>query len=578
MKLPAIATPGVGRYHASNLPRPNAAAVGDALGDVAAAANKFMEVDTDISTATGEAAQELSELRAKLVSTNSLPADEVPDGIEFNATKMITDEKGEEIEIDMPIVFTHEVAEQWWETQSSAIINKYAGNIKSKAARDKFTDEMLERYGAPGTLAVNKSSNIKRRTHNWAIAQRSVSDVLSSIGPTEQREGQAKEILSRQLMHGADPTQVQIAIAAIGPKIDQFDTQNMILAAQSADEVDLIEEGMWSGASRMTPEQMRTMSSQMDSKRRDFIAERNERQTATADKMFGAYVEGNLTDEQVSAAVTRDDITREAGWTFLNGLNKGTTTKASDPWTLSRFRGEISRLQFVGGPDNMRMMDKAKLLKLAITRGSMGLNPNGTPTGQPASISGTDVFTLNKDIDTAIKAATENEEYKNALDSLLVWTRSKLDLEGQIVTGFGGDQNQVEAAVAFKKALDNYMNTYGIDAKPVDFFESNKGAYDPRNFSSGINGRFLSQVPQAEPYISQVKAKEYEFDGAGQQNFLLWLSDNRGTLGPERYEAVSALFNQYYRGQGIAPDNGALMLEPDDPLYRQFQQMIPDNE
>jgi len=296
--------------------------------------------------------------------------------------------------------------------------------------------------------------------------------------------------------------------------------------------------------------------------------------------MFLSYHNPDIpvNEMDVASAVQSQQITREAGWTFINGLRSGSTTKASDQWSLSRYRGEINRLQYTGGEGNLRVTDKAKLLKLIVTRGSMGLTPQGMPTGVPATISGVDALTLGKEIDLAVKTATENEEYKNAFQNVLLWTRSKLDLEGQIVTAFGGDQNQVEAAVAFKNALDNYMDTYGADAKPVDFFEANKDAYDPRNFTDGVNGSYLAAWPSVKPFMTVISAKEFEFTAVQQENFILWMNDNAASLGPEKYARMSSMFRQYYRGQGIAPNNGALMLEPDDPLYRQFQQAIPDNE
>lgn len=72
--------------------------------------------------------------------------------------------------------------------------------------------------------------------------------------------------------------------------------------------------------------------------------------------------------------------------------------------------------------------------------------------------------------------------------------------------------------------------------------------------------------------------EEIQFTPAAQENFIIWAQENAEVLGLERYNEISALFHQYYRGKGIAPGNGKLMLEPEDPLYHQFQQMMPDYE
>lgn len=585
MKLPDIVQQPVGEYALGNIPAPNAQAVGTAMMNLIGEASEAMasvqasETVAQIDEATGNTANELSELRSTLVNSNTVDADWVGDDA-LGQIQVSTTRNGER-ETDTAVkMFTHEIAEELWAKRSKEIVEYHAGTIKNSKASKAFIGEMTQRYVAPGTQAVGAANIIRRRSYGQAQAERAVDLVLSSDAPSEEREASAMEIIDRQVLMGADPTWGQNQHETLGPTIDQLDVHNEVMAAQTADHVDQIEETMYSSGNRMSPAQMRTMSAVMDQRRREFKSEDQERQDRNADSMFLDFHDPDVpvTEMDVAQAVDNQQISREAGWTFVNGLNRGSTTKASDQFTLSQYRGEIFRLQYTGGEGNLRVSDKAKLLKLMISRGSMGLTPQGTPTGQPATISGVDANILNKEIDAAVKLAVENEEYKNAFQNVLMWTRSKLDLEGQIVTAFGGDQNQVEAAVAFKNALDNYMDTYGADAKPTDFFESNKDAYDPRNFTSGINGSYLKAFPSVKPFMTQVSARELNFDAAQQENFLLWMADNAESIGPEKYAAMSAMFHQYYRGKGIAPDNGALMLEPDDPLYRQFQQMMPDYE
>jgi hypothetical protein len=43
------------------------------------------------------------------------------------------------------------------------------------------------------------------------------------------------------------------------------------------------------------------------------------------------------------------------------------------------------------------------------------------------------------------------------------------------------------------------------------------------------------------------------------------------------FNRIKTLFGQFYEGQGLAPEGGRLALEPDDPLYRQFE-TVPVNE
>lgn len=584
MKLPAIVQQPVGEFALGNIQKPNALQLGKAYGDLVGAAGELTAAIIDANTvneidaATGDAAEEISQLRAKLVNQNTIPIEEMPDGTE-PATRSVLGENGEREEVELPIVFTHEVAEQMWDKGTEEIISAHAAKIGNNKARAKFLEEMQTRYVVPGTLAVVQANVARGRSYGQANAERSMEDILSSNAPTEVREEQSREIIARQLLLGADPVWAENQLRDLGPRIDQLDTHNAIIAAGTVDEVDMIEETMYTDGNRMLPAQMRTMSANMDARRREFKAEEAQAQDEYADEVFLDYHNPDVPigPMDIAADVAEGKMTREAGWTFINGMKTGAgaAPKASNQFVLSHYRSEIQKLQFVG--NNMRIDDKAALLSLIVTRGSMGLNPNGTPTGQPPSISGVDALTLTKEIAAAQKAATENQPYKDALGSLLLWTRSKLDLQGQITTTLGGNQNQVEAAVAFKGALDNYMQSYGIDAKPQEFFDKNKDAYDPRHFSRGIDARFLEKVPQADAFMER-EGEEISFTTTQQENFALWLSTAGPTIGPAKLNEYVQLFNQFYRGQGVPPQNGKLMLEPDDPLYRQFQQAIPNVE
>jgi hypothetical protein len=575
MKLPAITQQPVGEYALGNIATPQVGRRTKAIGALVDAVSDLKSVG-DLDESTGKAAQELSELRAQLVGQNTLDAAFVGDDAIGEQQLIVTDGKGGRKEVSKPVIFTHEVANDLWAVRSAEIVDHYANQIKDKDARAKFREEVMTRYVAPGGAAVMGANFTRARAYGQARAEQAIEGVLASNAPTEERETNAREIIARQLLLGADPVWAENQLAAVGPAIDQIDIMNKILIAGSEDEIDQIEEEMYAVGSRMSPEQMRTQSGIMDQRRRDYQAENKARQVGNADQMFSNLHDSRtppVTVADVTTAVRTDQITREAGQTFMNFLNQGSTTKASSPWTLSRYRGEIQRLQYTG--NRMRMSDKAQLLKLMITRGSMGLNPNGTPTGQPATISGEDAFKLNKDIDAAMEAALETESYDNAWAMAKSHTGVTNDIYGQLL----GNQDQREAAIAFKEALDNYMDQYGVDAKPIEFFQANKKSYAPENFRRGVNAGFLVQVPQASPYMSQTGTGvdiTQEFTAENQDNFLLWLSGAEGSVGAERFDEIWTLYRQYYQGQGIAPNNGELMLEDDDPLYRQFEATIPE--
>jgi hypothetical protein len=156
------------------------------------------------------------------------------------------------------------------------------------------------------------------------------------------------------------------------------------------------------------------------------------------------------------------------------------------------------------------------------------------------------------------------------------WTNVAVDLEGQISVALGGNQHQVDAALAFKEGLDSYMDSFGADAHPIEYFHSNRDAFNPNNFADGVNARFLEEVEQARPYITiDTAADTYTFNQEQQEQFVEWLADQAQTMDPAEFQRISTLFGQFYRGQGLAPFEGRLALEPTDPLYYQFEAASP---
>lgn len=579
MKLPSLVQQPVGEYALGNIQQPNYQRVGQAAQDLIDDGINLidaMQGEADVAAvdeATGTAAQEISKLRAKLINENMINTEDIPEGIKYTDEMLVPDESGERDAVTTPQIFTHEVSEQMWDTGVEEILSHHASTIPNADARAKWMTEMIERYVAPGTLAVAKANAARSKAYGQAQAERAIEGIIASDAPREIRENQAKEVIARQFILGQNPVWVENQLQALGPAIDQMDVQNEIIAATSIDQIDQIEERMWQGGTRMGPEQLRTMSVQMDRRRADFEKERKDYQTEYADQMYGALYRQELTIPQVGAAVVGDHITNEDSQVMYNALTKGSTAKASDPFVLSRYQAAIQVIQYTG--NQALVLQRQKLLRLTISRAAMGLNPNGTPSGLPARITGADAFELNKQLDTAVTNALENNEYDNALRSLVAWTRVNVNLEGQIYAGIGGNQNTVDAAIAFKQGLDNYMNQFGADAKPQEYFDANKDAFNPNNFAEGINKEFRDQVPQSASYMTKAPEMEgFFFTEASQTLFENWLGDNAATMDPAELRRIQTLFDQYYRGRGIAPAGGRLLLEPNDPLYDQFEALI----
>lgn len=584
MKLPAIVQQPVGEFASGNIPQPSYKALGDAQMNALSSSGQAIATvlaTSEVATtdeATANAAKELSELRAKLENNNVLPYSEVPDDMLAEMQLSVSDGEGGRREVSKPKVFTHDVAEGMWDRGTDEIIGHYASTINDKKARDKFIKEMTERYVAPGTLAVSRINAARTKAHGQANAEVAIQAIAATIAPSEVKEQQMQEIITRQLLLGADAEWARLQLAGMGPMIDQIAIQNDVLGANTVDQLDQIEETMWGGGTRLDAPAMRTQSEQITKKRNALKAQKREQQDANALDMLAALADPNTPfgmDDVVNAAKT-DQIDDVQAWTFYNALQSGTTTRASDPFTLSKYRGAINTMQYTGA--NARVSDRAKLLRASIVSAQYGLNPDASVNPIGASISGQDAFQLMKDIDSAEKAALENNAYDDALKDAMAWTRVKVDLNGQIIQGIAGSQHTVDAAIAMKGALDSYMNQFGADADPVAWVQENKDAYNPNNFRAGIDGRFLQEVPEVTPYMTiDQDGKVTGFSQPQQDEFVDWFNGQVNTMPAAEGERIWTLFKQYYRFEGVPPGDGRLLLESDDPLYRQFEAlMMPD--
>lgn len=583
-KLPGIVQQSVAEFQKGYIPQPNFAAEGRAgmslISGTAQAIQtiKYQNGLKEVDEASGNAATELSELRAQLENQATIPADQVPSDILAPLNMTTTEGLDGRKEISRPFVYTHEIANEIWAKRSAEIVDHHAQTIGNARARAKFRGEITERYIAPGTASIVGKSILDARALGQAQAESTMMDIAASVASPADRETAMREVIARQFLAGGDPVWAEEQYQAIGPAIDQFDVQQDIMAAQNIDQLDQVEERMWAGGTRMSPPQIRTMGEQVQKRRTAMRQEEAERQSDNAEQMLATFLDPNAAfgETDVQAAVANGDISLGQAWTFRNALQSGSTTRASDPFALSQYRGAIVAMQYTGNQN--RVTDRARLLRVSLSRATMGLNPDGSPNPLGATISGEDALRLDKDINAAMDAALENNDYDNALKDLMAWTRVRTDLEGNLVQTLGGNQNTVDAALAFKQSLDNYMDNFGIDAKATEFVNANKDAFSPLNFTWGVNARFLDQVNQSQNFMTETETEGHmDFTVANQEQFTLWLAENRQAIGEVEYNRIWSLFNQYYLGQGIAPQGGALMLEGDDPMYRQFEAfMMPD--
>lgn len=569
-KLPGIQQRPVGASHARNLPTPDYMGPSRALGQLSAAAASFakaLDKDSDTSAAVAGAANDLSELRAKLETSRQVGVEEVPEEILFPIEMQTFDENGDGREEVRPFAFTHEVADEWWALKSEEIIRSYASQIADPQDRADFVDEVSTRWVIPGTLAINKASITKRVAHNRGQAEVAIDSVLASNLPNEEKEAAAIGIIDRHTASGGDPIWAASKKSGLGPAIDQIDYQNQMMREITQEGVEDVRDDMWAGDNRMSPEQLRALDAQADQRIKAINDEEKKFMENNASDLWVGIDRGQVTIPDVTQALEtrRIDITQHN--MMINALTEGSSTNASNPLVLSSFRGRIVQIPYTGNVTTVR--EQGRVLKNRIMMASRGLTPVGQPDGLPASISGTDAAKLMDEVDVEVNRALKTQDYDRAWQEIQVTLRVNPGVTGMADDIIYGDQPSVDAAMAFKRALDTYMDSYGIDAKPIDFVETNRSTYTAENFTDPINREFVALYPAAINYMTETDGK-LTFAPVDRDRFRndMAAQYRAGTIGVAELNEISARYDAYYNGRGMPPIDTARSIETPDALYR----------
>lgn len=572
-KLPGIVQQPVGEFQSGQIPQPNYLAVGNAwtkLLSASADAIKTVAVTNSIaqvSDAEGSASTELSELRSTLENEKMLPFDMVPDDVLAEMQMSVPDGLNEgRREIVKPFVRTHEVANEIWAKRSREIVEHHAQSIQDPKARLKFTGDMLERYVAPGTSAINANSIKESRAALQAQLESTLQDIASSSASLEDREDLMRNQIARGVVMGLGEEWGYEQLQAMGPMIDQIDFHNAIRQAKESDELTQIEEELWVGNNRMTPETRRTMNVQIDRRRQDFEDDEKTARVEYGDELLAQFIEGDLTNGQLADAARNQSAEGSRITTLYNMLNKGSTTKISNPAVLSRFELEIARLPYTGG--TALVSDKAQVLERQILGLATGTDPmTGEATGTEPVISGTDALTLIEKVRNAPNKIMDNDPYREAVRQVKALSGVRDE-----ISGLFGNQANIDAYVAFKNALDGYMDQFGVDADPISFVSTNRGMFNFENFDQPVNVEYAQIVPRVTNYMEEVDGV-LTFSEEKRAEWMQALTEmaTTGTMSRDEANVAAAYFMAFYQGRGVPPQGGSLQLPPESEFYGQFR-------
>lgn len=543
-----------------------------AIGELSRAVADFgraLDSDTETSAALAGAANDLQELRAKLETSRQVDVNDIPDDIIYPIEIDTFDENGDGREEVKPFAFTHEVADEWWGIKSNEIVQSYASKISDPQARAEFIEDVSTRWVVPGTLAINKASITKRVAHNRGMAEVAIDSVLASDLPNSEKEQAAIKIIDRHRASGGDPIWAASKKSALGPQIDQIEYQNKYMKATTQEEVEDIRDEMWGANNRMSAEQLRTLDSQADQLVNKINKKEQVFQRENADTLWVGIDRGQVRASDVTLALEKDQITSIEHNKMMNALDAGGSADYSNDAHLSAFRSRIIQIPYTGGTSTVR--ERGRKLKNQVMMAARGLTPTGTPTGLPTSITGTDAQKLISEIDTAVKKALKTPDYDRAWEHI----RLTLGVRGGVTDMAGnmlyGSEPAVRASMAFKRALDTYVDQYGVDARPMDFVMSNQATFTKENYDEPINIEFVELYPPAKSFMTESPDGTLTFSAAQQTQFRKDIKQkyDAGAIGTEKMNEISARFMAYYMGQAIPPPQDALQLETPNVLYGQ---------
>lgn len=429
-----------------------------------------------------------AELDQYLANTRviDLGEEDVPDSVRTVAENYadmvgITDGRVETYTIAMEATAAHHKRTR---NESFLALAAKDGADKTQMQYNKAMDDV---WAAGAANSVNTHIT-QRLSHLGARAELMLSNHMANLD-----EASAYATIIEAEQSGVwTPEYASTKLASVGGTIDVIKANSMYRDATTQGEVDAADD--FTDTSRITPEQRLSLMKLSDQRQEHLYQLGTRAQGVVYGDAQALLTENKLTKQMVVDMVSRQEINGAQANTLRTALNTPTPI-ASDPALVDDLRGNIAALRFAT-EDDQPVTERVNTLRKELLSKFTGVGDYG-PVDK--TLTGGDFEELMGLLDEHENLALGKggQRYTNAVRTIKALTGysdsiNKL-IEGPYPAG--------EAYAAFTTALQDYMDTTGVDAEPEEFIARNASRFTADKYAQSLRDRLASQFPQYGPMI-----------------------------------------------------------------------------
>ncbi len=254
--------------------------------------------------------------------------------------------------------------------------------------------------------------------------------------------------------------------------------------AGSDAELDAIEAGVFERQIngqpvRMSSGKLEASLRRIDAQRKILDREEDDRHKDNFRFALAGVLRGEMQQADLPELATSNALSAQQVITLhkLSEAEKPTEASFKDQSARNYWAGQIRRLRYgVGETETLR--ERNVRLQKDINAAATGAYADGTVYQGPR-ISETDAAWALDLLDKQYNKVLSHPEMKEVLSSIRTWT----GMDG--IVDIDKSSNNRKAQLAFNRAAWAYYDRMTVDADMREWFEQNKTAYDPENFTAG---------------------------------------------------------------------------------------------
>ena len=379
--------------------------------------------------------------------------------------------------------------------------HEFAGALYDHSAR-RITEEATKGLsGKAKRIATQKltAHSIRRRAHVLENQFKAKRDYAKGV-----RLNQINTLTAQATLDNLEDTVLQVNEAIAGGvqegTILMVEAENMrvkaldeathaavidqVRRAGSDAELDAIEAGVFNQniggqQTRMSSGKLASSIRAIDQRRTALDREEDDRHKDNFRFAAAGVMRGDIAQADIPDLLASNALSAQMGLTLykLSEAEKPTEATFKDQTARNYWAGQIRRLRYgVGQTETLR--ERNVRLQKDINAAATGAYADGTPY-QGKRISETDAAWALEQLDKQYNKVLSHPELKEVLSSIRTWT----GMDG--IVDIDESSNNRKAQLAFNRAAWAYYDRMTVDADMREWFEQNKAAYDPENFTAG---------------------------------------------------------------------------------------------